>query len=48
MFDLYEVQYGCNVRERNAVIREWPFIRNEDVNLEGGEDDTGRVQTQLR
>lgn len=29
--DMYERQYGWEIRDRNSVMVKWPFIRSEDV-----------------
>jgi hypothetical protein len=42
--DLYEKQCGWPVEQRNAEVREWPFVRLEDAKLEPGQENVTRVE----
>jgi hypothetical protein len=42
--DLYEKQCGWPVEQRNAEIREWPFVRLEDAKLGHGQENVTRVE----
>jgi hypothetical protein len=42
--DLYEKQCGWPVEQRNAEVREWPFVRLEDAKLGPGQENATRVE----
>jgi hypothetical protein len=42
--DLYEKQCGWPVEQRNAEVREWPFVRLEDAKLGPGQENIMRVE----
>jgi hypothetical protein len=42
--DLYEKQCGWPVEQRNAEVREWPFVRLEDAKLGPDQESVTRVE----